>query len=209
MSETDAELRCESCLLCENGCESAPTNKVHNCPDYERKISDILNSVEVTSVNHQSLCSKCLMEDNCALPKEPNEIVDQCCYYTPKLGDRTLQHIAEKIVTNAKPKICQTCMFKGRSCLPNRGEDCSEWKGKEEPMEEDHVNHPSHYTQGGIECIKCIEASMKPEGFQDYCKGNVIKYLHRWREKGGVEDLRKAEVYLKWLIESAENGRIA
>ena len=68
----------------------------------------------------------------------------------------------------------------------------------------DNVNHPSHYTQGGIECIKAIEASMSPEGFQDYCKGNVLKYIWRFREKNGLEDLKKAQAYLGWLIESVE-----
>lgn len=68
----------------------------------------------------------------------------------------------------------------------------------------DVVNHPNHYCQGGIECIKAIEASMPPDGFQDYCKGNVLKYIWRWRDKAGVEDLKKARVYLNWLIESAE-----
>lgn len=68
----------------------------------------------------------------------------------------------------------------------------------------DMVNHPSHYCQGGIECIRAIEASMSPAGFQDYCKGNVMKYIWRWREKNGVEDLKKASVYLNWMIESAE-----
>ena len=34
-----------------------------------------------------------------------------------------------------------------------------------------------------------------------YCEGNVIKYVSRWREKGGVEDLRKAKHYLEMLIE--------
>lgn len=68
----------------------------------------------------------------------------------------------------------------------------------------DNVNHPSHYTQGGIECIKAIEASMTPEEFQGYCKGNVIKYCWRFREKNGLEDLKKAQVYLGWMIESKE-----
>ena len=68
----------------------------------------------------------------------------------------------------------------------------------------DNVNHPSHYTKGGIECIEAIKASMSPEGFQDYCKGNVLKYIWRWRDKAGVEDLKKASVYLNWLVESAE-----
>lgn len=68
----------------------------------------------------------------------------------------------------------------------------------------DAVNHPNHYCQGGIECIEAIQASMTPEGFQDYCKGNVMKYIWRWRDKAGVEDLKKARVYLNWAIESAE-----
>ena len=73
----------------------------------------------------------------------------------------------------------------------------------------DNVNHPSHYTQGGVECIKAIEAAMTPEGFQDYCKGNVMKYIWRWRGKAGVEDLEKARVYLDWLIESAKANDIS
>ena len=68
----------------------------------------------------------------------------------------------------------------------------------------DAVQHPSHYTQGGIECIDAIKASMTADGFCDYCKGNIIKYIWRWRDKGGVEDLRKASVYLNWLINAAE-----
>ena len=69
------------------------------------------------------------------------------------------------------------------------------------------VQHPSHYTQGGIECIDAIRASMTADGFCDYCKGNIIKYIWRWRDKGGVEDLRKASVYLDWLINAAEGKR--
>ena len=35
-----------------------------------------------------------------------------------------------------------------------------------------------------------------------FCEGNVIKYMTRWKEKGGVEDLRKAKHYIELLIES-------
>ena len=69
----------------------------------------------------------------------------------------------------------------------------------------DTVNHPSHYTSGGVECIEAIKASMTADGFADYCKGNIIKYIWRWRDKGGVEDLKKAQVYLGWLIEAADD----
>jgi hypothetical protein len=39
-----------------------------------------------------------------------------------------------------------------------------------------------------------------------YCEGNVIKYVTRWRDKGGVEDLRKAIWYLEYLIEQENNN---
>ena len=66
----------------------------------------------------------------------------------------------------------------------------------------DNVNHPEHYTSGGIECIDAIRASLGDKEFADYCKGNIIKYIWRYRHKNGVEDLRKAQVYLNWMIEA-------
>ena len=71
-------------------------------------------------------------------------------------------------------------------------------------MNKDKVNKPEHYqSDSGIECIDAIRASMSPLEFQGYCKGNITKYNWRWRDKGGVEDLRKAAVYQGWLVESA------
>ena len=67
----------------------------------------------------------------------------------------------------------------------------------------DAVNHPQHYTKGGVECIDAIKASMTTEAFAGYCKGNVMKYIFRYENKGGVEDLDKALVYLNWLIGAA------
>jgi hypothetical protein len=66
----------------------------------------------------------------------------------------------------------------------------------------DNVNHPAHYNQGGIECIEAIKAALV-DGFPDYLRGNVIKYLWRYKEKGGVEDLRKSAWYLDRLIKEA------
>ena len=62
---------------------------------------------------------------------------------------------------------------------------------------EDPVNNPSHYTQGGIECIDAIKASMSDEEYAGFLKGNALKYLWRYQHKGKpVEDLKKAEWYL-------------
>jgi len=65
----------------------------------------------------------------------------------------------------------------------------------------DPVN-PSHYKQGAIECIEAIKAALG-EGFPDYLRGNAMKYLWRYKEKGGVEDLRKSAWYLDRLIKEA------
>ena len=64
----------------------------------------------------------------------------------------------------------------------------------------DSVNHPHHYTAGGIECIEAIKASMTAIEFAGYLKGNCMKYLWRYQNKGGQESLRKCEWYLKRLI---------
>ena len=69
----------------------------------------------------------------------------------------------------------------------------------------DNVNHPAHYASGDIECIEALEASSTPEEFQGYCKCNAQKYLWRWRDKGGIEDLRKAQWYLTKLIKCIES----
>ena len=68
----------------------------------------------------------------------------------------------------------------------------------------DAVIKPEHYQAGGIETIDVIRAKLGPVGFGYYCEGNVLKYLTRWRHKGGVEDLRKAGVYLDWLLTEAQ-----
>lgn len=73
--------------------------------------------------------------------------------------------------------------------------------------EDDKVNHPSHYTFGEIEVIDYIRDKMTPDEFQGYCMGNILKYVSRHKHKAGVEDLKKAQVYLGWLIESEEGTK--
>lgn len=66
----------------------------------------------------------------------------------------------------------------------------------------DPVSRPQHYTQGmpeGVEVIDIIRA--QDAGFEH---ANVIKYILRWKYKNGVEDLKKAQQYLQWLIEKED-----
>ncbi len=73
----------------------------------------------------------------------------------------------------------------------------------------DAVNHPSHYTGAGIECIEAIKASMTPDALAGYLKGNVQKYLWRYEKKvNPVEDLKKARWYLDYLINEMEQTNV-
>lgn len=64
----------------------------------------------------------------------------------------------------------------------------------------DPVNSPSHYADGSIECIEAIEACMGVHAFKGFLRGNCMKYLWRYEQKNGLEDLRKCEWYLERLI---------
>jgi hypothetical protein len=68
----------------------------------------------------------------------------------------------------------------------------------------DNVNNPSHYGQGKIEAIEYIKDFLTTEEFIGYLRGNIAKYLHRWRYKNGLEDLEKARWYLDYLIKTVE-----
>jgi hypothetical protein len=68
----------------------------------------------------------------------------------------------------------------------------------------DAIN-PNHYKGNGIECIEYMKERLNSEAFLGYLNGNVIKYTHRWQDKNGVEDLRKARWYLDRLIEEQCN----
>ncbi len=63
-----------------------------------------------------------------------------------------------------------------------------------------------HYRSKTIQPWTAMEAWMTPEQFAGFLRGNAIKYLARCDDKGGVEDLRKAMVYLQWLIEHEVNN---
>lgn len=53
-----------------------------------------------------------------------------------------------------------------------------------------------HYKKLKIQPIEYIHANQLP-----YCEANVIKYISRWREKGGIKDLEKVKHYVDLLIE--------
>ena len=74
--------------------------------------------------------------------------------------------------------------------------------------EGDDVDSPFHYNNGNVECIEAIEAASSKEEFEGYLRGNVIKYIWRFRYKDGEKDLRKAKWYLEKLISFLEKSNV-
>lgn len=64
-----------------------------------------------------------------------------------------------------------------------------------------------HYRSKTIQPWEAMEAWMSHEAFAGFLKGNVIKYLCRYKDKNGVEDLKKARHYLDKLIEVESEQR--
>lgn len=74
------------------------------------------------------------------------------------------------------------------------------------PNEIDMVNHPAHYkSETGLETIDVIEAfTFDLKGIEATDTGNILKYMCRWKNKNGLQDLKKAQWYLNHLINHVE-----
>lgn len=66
----------------------------------------------------------------------------------------------------------------------------------------EHKPDVPHYQRGAIQPIDFYEGSFTPDEYRGFLKGQVIKYISRYRYKGAPEaDLIKAQTYLGWLAE--------
>ena len=72
----------------------------------------------------------------------------------------------------------------------------------------DMVNHPNHYmSKTGLETIDVIEAfTFDLKGIEATDTGNILKYMCRWKNKNGLQDLKKAQWYLNHLINYVEKN---
>ena len=69
----------------------------------------------------------------------------------------------------------------------------------------DTVN-PPHYKKGEVECIEAIRAAtIGKTGIEAVCVANVLKYLWRYEDKGGMTDVEKGLWYLNKLVEELKN----
>ena len=71
----------------------------------------------------------------------------------------------------------------------------------------DNVNNPPHYKTKGVHLVLDIEPITILKDLP-FCKGNAIKYVLRYKNKNGLEDLKKAEYYIKADTKVAKPGSI-
>lgn len=99
-------------------------------------------------------------------------------------------------------------VIKCRTCYKLRAPIASFINKSEEnmPNEIDMVNHPAHYkSETGLETIDVIEAfTFDLKGIEATDTGNILKYMCRWKNKNGLQDLKKAQWYLNHLINHVE-----
>ena len=69
------------------------------------------------------------------------------------------------------------------------------------PPTKDEQVGGDHYKKLSPQPIDLLKSWLSHDEYAGFLRGNVIKYLARYKEKGGVQDLEKAQQYLEWLID--------
>ena len=87
---------------------------------------------------------------------------------------------------------------KEKDCGSTNVATSSTIEGEQKKVEK--VNHPSHYNSKGKETIEILKDYLSEEEYAGFLKGNILKYIHRYEYKAGLEDLEKAKWYLEELI---------
>ena len=112
-------------------------------------------------------------------------------------------------------KGCENCRYEDKEILDEPCVNCRNnyvagtlgYKTHELLWESpnNQVSHPSHYNQGGIECLDAMEAAYGKEATATFCLTNAFKYLWRTEHKNGLQDIDKAIWYLNKYKELKSN----
>lgn len=111
-----------------------------------------------------------------------------CKYTALKCSDYPCRECKNTAATDSKEYNTRPYMFEPAT-------------NPEPEAENDVINHPSHYTQGGIECIDAMESAFGAAQLAVYCKIAAFKYIWRCERKNGAEDVKKAIWYLNKYLE--------
>lgn len=115
---------------------------------------------------------------------------------------RQLQRVHKEAITNSKTTGLSSYEETAKATLEFL-KDRTQTEANEKKQKDERVDKPSHYMLDGlnVEAVDVIRAVLGIEGFKKHCRGCALKYLLRANKKNGLEDLKKARVYLNWEIE--------
>lgn len=122
--------------------------------------------------------------ENCIIAK----VIENLSYYAVA-EDRSIEQLRLKNSVINLNEIINICYSKESKALIEK---------EKQLLADRKINHPKHYNTGSMETIVFLTELGLTE---DFCLGNAIKYLSRYRYKGKqVEDLSKALWYIEYLI---------
>lgn len=109
-------------------------------------------------------------------------------------------HCVECNRTGTRQALTSACPVFTRHC-PMRNQTADGTMQSAAPSVEPDPTNPTHYKQGKVECIDAMEAAtVNLKGIEAVCTANAMKYLWRWKDKNGHEDLRKAIWFINRLL---------
>lgn len=92
-------------------------------------------------------------------------------------------------------KLCENCRHYFKTYEEPPCDKCADHEHFEIAV--DVVNHPKHYADTcSLECINAMLITFGTNAVIDFCTCNAFKYLWRYKNKNGQEDLKKAQWYL-------------
>lgn len=109
--------------------------------------------------------------------------------------------------------VCNNCEFNGSiepcvNCYNNDKFLLNHKLGKTNEIvnNADEINSPPRYNKNGFECIEVMIAIFGKEAVRQFCKLNAFKYIWRESDKGKVNDIKKANYYLKKYVELSSDS---
>ena len=116
--------------------------------------------------------------------------------FTQKELDEMYKNFPNGIPVNVKTGMHYKPGETPEEVLEDFNKACEDIKKKHEK-----VDHPHHYNQGNLECWDVMMDVFGTWEVLWFCKLNAFKYLWRSDQKNGIEDIKKAQVYLNKYIE--------
>lgn len=166
---------------------------VRSMANQEELFKSTFKQLDKTSAN----CLKCRKETKMNFnPMNKQFYCSECCYsYGEEDGsDKFFEFVQDHIIKKVGKDIFEK--LNSKKLRLQKGV----YSLYEEEQEFDKVNNPKHYSDTKFETIDIIKDKLSKEEFEGFLVGNVYKYITRYKKKNGIEDLRKAEWYLDYLI---------